>query len=57
METHRVVMELGPVIGYGAAMVVFVAGLIAWDVRQCRKQDETDARELRDRYGWPRRQS
>ena len=57
METHRVVMELRPVIGYAAAMVVFVAALVAWDYRQMKKQDEEDARTLKNRYGWPRRQA
>jgi len=42
METRRVVMELGPVIGYALAMVVLIAAMIAWDVRQDRKD------------GWPR---
>lgn len=45
METHKTVMDLWPVIGYALAMVVFIAALIAWDVRQNRKDWERD--------GWP----
>ena len=57
METHKVVMELGPVIGYAVAIAAFVAALVAWDVRQWRKRDEEDARTLKNRYGFPRRQA
>ena len=56
MEQHRTVMELGPVIGYVVAIVAFVAALVAWDTRHWRKRDEEDARILKNRYGFPRRQ-
>jgi len=56
METRRAVMELWPVIGYAVAMVVFIAALIAWDIRQMRKEAERDRETLKRSFGWPRRE-
>jgi hypothetical protein len=49
-------MELWPVIGYAVAMVVFIAALIAWDIRQMRKEAERDRETLKRSFGWPRRE-
>lgn len=46
METRRAVVELWPVIGYAAMMIVFVLAMIAWDIRKNREEWERD--------GWPR---
>jgi hypothetical protein len=49
-------MELWPVIGYAVAFVAFVAALVAWDMRQLRKDAERDRETMKRQYGWPRRQ-